>query len=110
MLSKLTQTLFFILFSAVSIFTKAQGKLNSQSEKSKITIEKQSIQANSSINSVKFRNIGPSIMSGRVVDVDANPSDPTEFYVAYASGGVCHSKHSAGAAGAQTSRDSVESG
>jgi hypothetical protein len=27
-------------------------------------------------------------MSGRVVDIDVNPSDPTEFYVAYASGGV----------------------
>ena len=27
-------------------------------------------------------------MSGRVVDVDANPDDPTEFYVGYASGGL----------------------
>ena len=27
-------------------------------------------------------------MSGRVVDVEANPADPTEFYVGYASGGV----------------------
>ena len=38
----------------------------------------------------KFRNVGPSIMSGRVVDVDANPTDPTEFYVAYATGGLWH--------------------
>ena len=29
-------------------------------------------------------------MSGRVVDIDVNPSDPTEFYVAYATGGVWH--------------------
>ena len=29
-------------------------------------------------------------MSGRVVDIDVNPSDPSEFYVAYASGGVWH--------------------
>jgi hypothetical protein len=27
-------------------------------------------------------------MSGRVVDVDVNPDDPTEFYVGYASGGL----------------------
>lgn len=29
-------------------------------------------------------------MSGRVVDLEANPVDPTEFYVAYATGGVWH--------------------
>jgi len=40
------------------------------------------------LNSIAFRNIGPSVMSGRVVDVEANPADPTEFYVGYASGGV----------------------
>ena len=27
-------------------------------------------------------------LSGRVVDVDVNPDDPTQFYVAYASGGL----------------------
>lgn len=29
-------------------------------------------------------------MSGRVVDLDVNPVDPTEFYVAYATGGLWH--------------------
>src|SRR5574343_738837 len=37
-----------------------------------------------------FRNIGPTVMSGRVVDIDVNPADPTEFYVAYATGGLWH--------------------
>ena len=37
-----------------------------------------------------FKNIGPAAMSGRVVDVDVNPADPTEFYVAYATGGLWH--------------------
>ncbi len=45
------------------------------------------------LNSIKFRNVGPSIMSGRVVDVDVNPADPTEFYVAYASGGLWYTKN-----------------
>jgi photosystem II stability/assembly factor-like uncharacterized protein len=40
------------------------------------------------VSNVKFRNIGPSLMSGRVVDVDVCPTDPTHFYVAYASGGL----------------------
>lgn len=40
------------------------------------------------LKDIRFRNIGPSIMSGRVVDIEANPADPTEFYVAYATGGL----------------------
>lgn len=43
---------------------------------------------NSLVKEVEFRSVGPTIMSGRVVDVDANPNDPTQFYVAYASGGL----------------------
>ncbi|NND25219.1 MAG: glycosyl hydrolase [Flavobacteriaceae bacterium] len=42
------------------------------------------------VKNVPFENIGPTIMSGRVVDLDVNPDDPTEFYVGYASGGVWH--------------------
>ena len=45
---------------------------------------------NSLVKNVPFENIGPTIMSGRVVDLDVNPNDPTEFYVGYASGGVWH--------------------
>lgn len=43
------------------------------------------------LNGIEFRNIGPTIMSGRVTDVEVNPDNPNEFYVAYASGGVWHS-------------------
>ena len=39
---------------------------------------------------VEFKNIGPTIMSGRVVDLAVNPENPIEFYVAYASGGLWH--------------------
>ncbi len=35
-----------------------------------------------------FRNIGPTIMGGRVVDLEVNPQNPNYFYVAYASGGL----------------------
>jgi photosystem II stability/assembly factor-like uncharacterized protein len=51
----------------------------------RLALEKKSI-----VNDVKFRSVGPNIMSGRVVDVDVNPGDPTEFYVAYATGGLWH--------------------
>lgn len=39
---------------------------------------------------VPFESVGPSVTSGRVVDLEVNPEDPTEFYVAYASGGLWH--------------------
>ena len=42
------------------------------------------------VKNISFESIGPTVMSGRVVDVDVNPENPTEFYVAYASGGVWH--------------------
>lgn len=44
----------------------------------------------SQLKNLAFKNIGPTIMSGRVVDIDVNPKDPTEFLVAYASGGLWH--------------------
>ncbi len=43
------------------------------------------------LKDVGFRNIGPSIMSGRVVDLEVNPANPAEIYVAYATGGLWHS-------------------
>lgn len=46
------------------------------------------LEAQSLVKNIPFRNIGPVIMSGRVVDIDVNPADPTEFYVAYATGGL----------------------
>lgn len=57
-------------------------------QKTKKDSEKRSI-----VNDLEFRNVGPSIMSGRVVDVDVNPNDPTLFYVAYATGGVWYTNN-----------------
>ena len=56
--------------------------------KSKKDCEKRSI-----ADDLEFRNIGPSIMSGRVVDIEVNPADPTLFYVAYATGGVWYTNN-----------------
>jgi photosystem II stability/assembly factor-like uncharacterized protein len=44
-------------------------------------------------NQVKATNIGPTIMSGRVADIAVNPKNPSEFYVAYASGGLWHTQN-----------------
>ena len=47
--------------------------------------KKKEMQEKSLVKKIAFTNIGPTIMSGRVADVDVNPDDPTEFYVGYAS-------------------------
>ncbi len=52
--------------------------------------QRKKLQEASLVKNLKFRNVGPTIMSGRIVDIDANPENPTEFYAAYASGGLWH--------------------
>lgn len=42
---------------------------------------------------ITAQNIGPTIMSGRVVDVAVNPTNPMHFFVAYATGGVWETKN-----------------
>ena len=51
------------------------------------------MQEASLLKNIRFTNIGPTVMSGRVVDVDVNPNNPVEFYVAYASGGLWYTQN-----------------
>jgi photosystem II stability/assembly factor-like uncharacterized protein len=62
-------------------FTSAKDRLESYQKKI-------DAQKNSLFKNVEFRSVGPTVMSGRVVDINVNPADPTIFYVAYASGGL----------------------
>lgn len=55
--------------------------------------QRQQMEQNSPFKNLAFKNIGPTVMSGRVVDVDVNPANPTEMLVAYASGGLWHSNN-----------------
>jgi photosystem II stability/assembly factor-like uncharacterized protein len=50
--------------------------------------QRKKLEENSLVGNVKFRSAGPTIMSGRVVDMDISPNDPNTFYTAYASGGL----------------------
>ena len=68
----------------------AQVEATPGSLRVKVMDQRKILEAKSVVNEAKFRNVGPTIMSGRVVDIDANPEDPTEFYVAYATGGLWH--------------------
>lgn len=71
----------------------AQIKSTTATERLNGIEKRKLLEKDTSLNSIKFRNVGPSIMSGRVVDIDVNPNDPTEFYVAYATGGLWYSNN-----------------
>ena len=67
-----------VLFSALIVQSVSWGQVSAeefqQSLEAKNKMEKQSLFQN-----VAFENVGPTVMSGRVVDVDVNPENPTEF-------------------------------
>ncbi len=42
---------------------------------------------------VPARNVGPTIQSGRIVDIEANPERPSHFLAAYASGGLWYTEN-----------------
>lgn len=48
---------------------------------------------NNDFQAVKFQNIGPTIMSGRIVDLAVNNANPTEFYAGYATGGLWYTNN-----------------
>ena len=54
---------------------------------------RKNLNESSPLKNIKYRNIGPSNMSGRVVDLEVNPTNPNEFYVAYASGGLWYTNN-----------------
>ena len=77
-------------------FHHAQNlKLNptSAEERWKGYEQRKKLEENSILKNLEFRNVGPTTMSGRVTDIDANPENPTEFYVAYASGGLWYTNN-----------------
>ncbi len=81
----LCSVLFFI---SITVFAQQPA---TSSEAIKSGIETKTAQlSNSLVKNIPFKSIGPTIMSGRVVDLAVNLKNPTEFYAAYASGGLWH--------------------
>ncbi len=81
---------FILLILSISIL-KSQGfqpPASTPADRIEAFNKREALKSNSLINNIPFKNVGPTIISGRVVDVAVNPKDPTIFYVAYASGGL----------------------
>ncbi len=80
---------FTLILLLISVnYVSAQIKPSTAAERLNGLQKRKLLERDTILKDIKFRNAGPSIMSGRVTDVDVNPADPTEFYVAYASGGL----------------------
>ncbi|HEX6335300.1 MAG TPA: hypothetical protein VFZ78_13795, partial [Flavisolibacter sp.] len=84
------QYLLLCTLLSVTVLSNAQVRPTPATVRMKGLEQKRQLAQESPFQQFKFRNIGPTIMSGRVTDLDVNPDDPTEFYVAYASGGLWH--------------------
>ncbi|MFK7748703.1 MAG: WD40/YVTN/BNR-like repeat-containing protein [Kordia sp.] len=82
-----------VLFLFLVQFSFAQSNPTSAAKVQDALKEKAKLTEKSTVKNIEFTNIGPTIMSGRVVDLDVNPNNTTEFYVAYASGGLWYTKN-----------------
>ncbi|WP_035335574.1 glycosyl hydrolase [Dokdonia sp. PRO95] len=87
---------YFLASSAVLFaLTKGQSQqpaTSIQLQEQAVLQKKQSL-SNSIVKNIPFENIGPSVMSGRIVDIAVNPDMPSEFYAGYASGGLWYTNN-----------------
>lgn len=88
-----SKILLFVCFLFFVQFNFAQSTATSSRIVQEALKQKAKLAQSSTLKNIEFTNIGPTIMSGRVVDVDVNPNNTTEFYVAYASGGLWHTNN-----------------
>ena len=72
----------FLISSSETIAQKKKSKKAIQTSTVKSPLEELSV------SSLKFRNVGPAMTSGRISDFAVNPNNFSEYYVAVSSGGV----------------------
>ena len=85
---KFLYTSFASILVACTVSAQTLPAFTPASERMKSTEQRQKLSEASILKNIPFRSVGPTVMSGRVVDIDVNPKDPSVFYVCYASGGL----------------------
>lgn len=83
--------LFSVFF--LSLFSFAQQPSTTTNDLMKGIQQKEEQAQKSILRKLPFKNIGPTVMSGRITAFAVNPDEPTEFYAGYATGGVWHTKN-----------------
>ena len=81
---------FFALASllATPVFAQPVPEATLAAVRLDAAVERAGLAERSPVAEVPFRSVGPTVMSGRVTDVEGKVGDPSTFVVAYASGGV----------------------
>ncbi|WP_291871587.1 glycosyl hydrolase [Maribacter sp.] len=85
--------LIYIFSLTISVFAFGQVSTTTSKQVKESLLLKKSLEKSSLVKNIPLKNIGPSIMSGRVVDMDVNTENPSEFYVGYASGGLWYTNN-----------------
>ncbi len=93
--------IYLLLFLSVTFILPAQRKKKSNEIPQPTSAQERwdgyqrrmKLENSSLVKNVPFRNVGPTVMSGRVVDLEVDPTDPSHFYVAYASGSLWETKN-----------------
>ncbi len=78
----LTPLLVFCLFACTPVNAQKNKPFTQKTtatSRNENVLLKENMQLNSSLNGIQLRNVGPTIMSGRVTDLAVNPNDPTHF-------------------------------
>ena len=82
----------YLLLTLLSIatigFAQTQPPATTAADRLQGYENKKALEQNTLIQDLPFRSVGPTVFSGRVVDIAVSPKDPSHFYVAYASGGL----------------------
>lgn len=84
------KSLYFLLIAFFSQTLNAQNPYPATSANTRINSYEKRIESarKSMVANIPFKSVGPTVFSGRVVDIDVSPTNPNIFYVAYASGGL----------------------
>ncbi|MDX2134953.1 MAG: glycosyl hydrolase [Saprospiraceae bacterium] len=85
--------LLFVFSILAPFLCFAQTQPTPAADRLKAFQQRKDMQANSLLATLEAQSIGPSIFSCRVTDVEANPADPADMYVAYASGGLWRTRN-----------------
>jgi len=85
--------LIFYFLAIISVQAFSQQPATTKSDIEQGLKQKQLLVETSLVKNLPFKNIGPSVMSGRITEISVNPNNPVEFYIGYASGGVWYSNN-----------------
>ena len=77
-----------LLFAYLPFFAQTIPPATPADQRLESAKQRQVLAQKSITNGLDFKNVGPSVQSGRVADLDVWEQNPHHFYVAYASGGL----------------------